>query len=77
MGVPWKTYPEHDLNKLEILRSCWADREREDLLEFDGERQSVEKDVNLEDAEEEKAKVLEHLGEEIPKEANIGGEVGN
>lgn len=46
-----------------------------DLLEFDWKRDSVEKDINLEDAQEEKAKVFEHLSKKIPEEANIRGEV--
>lgn len=48
---------------------------KEDLLEFDWKRDSVEKDINLEDAQEEKAKVFEHLSKKIPEEANIWGEV--
>lgn len=48
---------------------------REDLLEFDWKRDSVEEDINLEDAQEEKAKVFEHLSKKIPEEANIWGEV--
>lgn len=47
----------------------------EDLLQFDGQRDGVEEDVNLEDEEEEEPKVLKHLRKEIPEEADIGGEV--
>ena len=46
-----------------------------DLLELDGEREGVEKHVDLEDAEEEEAEVVEHLGEEIPKETDVRSQV--
>lgn len=47
----------------------------EDLLEFDGQRNGVEEDINLEDAEEEETKVFKHLGKEIPEEANVRGQI--
>lgn len=47
------------------------------LLEFDGQRDGVEEDIDLEDAEEEEAEVFKHLGEEIPEEADVGGQVRN
>lgn len=50
-------------------------RLREDLLEFDGQGDGVEEDVDLEDAEEEEAEVFKHLGEEIPEEADVRGQV--
>lgn len=46
-----------------------------DLLEFDGQRDGVEEDVDLEDAEEEEAEVFKHLGEEIPEESDVRGEI--
>lgn len=49
--------------------------EGEDSLELDGQRDGVEEDVDLEDAEEEEAEVFEHLGEEIPEEADVWGQV--
>lgn len=49
--------------------------EEGDLLEFDGQRDGVEEDVDLEDAEEEEAEVFKHLGEEIPEEADVWGQV--
>lgn len=51
-------------------------REEEDLLQFDGQRDGVEEDVNLEDEEEEESKVFKHLRKEIPEEADVGGQVG-
>lgn len=45
------------------------------LLEFDRQRDGVEENVDLEDAEEEEAKVFKHLGEEIPEEADVWGQV--
>lgn len=66
---------KQDLSRLELARP--RDEAEEDLLEFDGERESVEKHVDLEDAEEEEAEVLEHLGKKVPEEADVGGEVGN
>lgn len=50
-------------------------REAEDLLEFNGQRDGVEEDVDLEDAEEEEAEVFKHLCEEIPEEADVRGQV--
>ncbi len=50
-------------------------RGQEDLLEFDGQRDGVEEDVDLEDAEEEEAEVFKHLSEEIPEEADVRGQV--
>lgn len=46
-----------------------------DLLEFDGQRDGVEENIDLEDTEEEEAEVLKHLGEEIPEEAYVWGQV--
>lgn len=51
------------------------DQEHRMLLEFDGQRDGVEEDVDLEDAEEEEAEVFKHLGEEIPEEANVWSQV--
>ncbi len=50
-------------------------RGQEDLLEFDGQRDGVEEDVDLEDAEEEETEVFKHLSEEIPEEADVRGQV--
>lgn len=47
------------------------------LLEFDGERDGVKKDIDLEDANEEEAEVLKHLCEEIPEESDVWSEVWN
>lgn len=47
----------------------------EDLLEFDGQGDGIEEDINLEDEEEEQPKVFKHLGKEIPEEADVGGQV--
>lgn len=47
------------------------------MLQLDGQRDGVEEDIDLEDAEEEEAEVFEHLGEEIPEEADVWGEVRN
>lgn len=49
--------------------------EGEDLLQFDGQRDGVKEDVNLEDEEEEEAEVFKHLRKEIPEEADVGGQV--
>lgn len=46
-----------------------------DSLEFDGQRDGVEENVDLEDAEEEKAEMFKHLGKEIPEEADVRSEV--
>lgn len=48
-----------------------------DLLEFDGERNGVKKDIDLEDADEEESKVLEHLCEEIPKQSDVWCKIWN
>lgn len=48
-----------------------------DLLEFDGQRDGVEENINLEDAEEEEAEMFKHLGKEIPEEADVRSEVRN
>lgn len=45
------------------------------LLEFDGQRDGVEEDVDLEDAEKEKTEMFEHLCKEIPEEADVRGQV--
>lgn len=45
------------------------------ILEFDGQRDGVEEDVDLEDAEEEQTEVFKHLGKEIPEEADVRGQV--
>lgn len=68
----------------------WADRHAEEpeqttlrcpqeehLLEFDGQRNGVEEDVNLEDAEEEEAEMFKHFCKEIPEEADVGSQVRN
>lgn len=47
------------------------------LLEFDGQRDGIEEDVDLEDAEEEEAEMFKHFGKEIPEEADVGGQVRN
>lgn len=49
--------------------------EEEDLLQFDGQRDGIEEDINLEDEEEEEPKVFKHLRKEIPEEADVGGQV--
>lgn len=46
-----------------------------DSLEFDGQRDGVEENVDLENAEKEQAEMFKHLGEEIPEEANVRGQV--
>lgn len=48
-----------------------------DSLEFDGQRDGVKEDVDLEDAEEEQAEVFKHLCEEIPEEADVRRQVWN
>lgn len=45
------------------------------LLEFDRKRDGIQKDVNLEDANEEETKMFKHLGKEIPEEADIWCEI--
>lgn len=49
----------------------------QDLLEFDGKRDGVKKDIDLEDADEEETKVLKHLCEEVPEESDVWSEVWN
>lgn len=49
--------------------------EEEDLLQFDGQRDGIEEDINLEDEEEKEPKVFKHLRKEIPEEADVGGQV--
>lgn len=50
---------------------CWY----KDSLEFDGQRDAVEENVDLENAEEEEAEMFKHLGKEIPEESDVGGQV--
>ncbi len=57
------------------MKDGWYESKGDHLLEFDGQRDGVEEDVNLEDAEEEQAEVFEHLGKEIPEEADVGGQI--
>lgn len=57
------------------LKDSGMEGQREDLLELDGQREGVEEDVDLEDTQEEEAEMFEHLGEEIPEEADVGGQV--
>lgn len=47
----------------------------EDLLEFDGQRDGVKENIDLENAEEEQAEMLEHLSKEVPEEADVRGQV--
>lgn len=53
------------------MQFCW----QKDSLEFDGQRDGVEENVDLEDAKEEEAEMLKHLGKEIPEEADVRGQV--
>lgn len=55
----------------------YSRRRSEHSLEFDGQRDGVDEDVNLKDAEEEEAEVFEHLGEKVPEEADVGRQVGD
>lgn len=45
------------------------------FLEFDRQRDGVQKDINLEDADKEETEMLKHLREEIPEEANIRSKI--
>lgn len=45
------------------------------LLELDRQGDGIQKDVNLEDADEEETKMFKHLSKEIPEEADIWCEV--
>lgn len=58
-----------------IAESWRASGGKRALLEFDGQGDGVEEDVDLEDEEEEEPKVFEHLRKEIPEEADVGGQV--
>ena len=46
------------------------------LPQPDGERDDVDEHVELEGGHEEEAKVLEHLGEKVPKEPHVGRQLG-
>lgn len=46
-----------------------------DSLQFDGERDGVEKDVDLEYADEEETEVFKHLSKEIPEKPNVWSEI--
>lgn len=48
-----------------------------DLLEFNGKRNGVKKDIDLEDADEEETEVFEHLCEEIPEESDVWSKIWN
>lgn len=50
---------------------------KQDLLEFDGKRDGVKKDIDLEDADEKETEVLKHLCEEVPEESDVWSEVWN
>lgn len=52
-------------------------RYMQDLLEFDGERDGVKKDIDLEDTDEEETEMLKHLCKEVPKESDVWSQVWN
>ena len=45
------------------------------LPEFYGQRDGVDECIDLENTDEEEAEVLKHLREEIPEDADVGGQV--
>lgn len=53
------------------------DEEHWMLLEFDGERDGVKKDIDLEDTDEEETEMLKHLCKEVPKESDVWSQVWN
>lgn len=65
----------HIIKRIQPLSCTNLEGVKSDVLEFDGQRDGVEEDVDLEDAEEEQTEVLEHLGKEIPEEADVRGQV--
>ncbi len=52
-------------------------RYMQDLLEFDGERDGVKKDIDLEDTDEEETEMLKHLCKEVPEESDVWSQVWN
>ena len=59
-------------------KSDEGEGEQEGVLpQSDGERDDVDKHVELEGGDEEEAKVLEHLGEKVPKEPHVRRQLGH
>ena len=61
--------------KLNGIKDRWCKSRTEDVLEFDGQWDGVEENVDLEDAEEEEAEMFKHLCKEVPEEADVRGQV--
>ena len=59
-------------------QSDQGEREQERVLpQPDGERHDVDEHVELEGGDEEEAKVLEHLGEKVPKQPHVRRQLGH